>query len=180
MTIPLPILADAEDWLRLLPLAIPILLWLIVSVAEAVKGTSKKTPRRPRPPAQRRPETQPARPTGRRPVPPPRVQPPAMRVPPPPVPVPRKPAQSRPPKRKAPPPVRRPEELEVILEAVPSRMRASTSPITDQPQKSQPPATATALQLHRWLQPPTLQSQFILTEILQPPVSLRERREWDV
>jgi hypothetical protein len=38
-----------------------------------------------------------------------------------------------------------------------------------------PPANAVAL--HRWLSAGTLRSQFILTEILQPPLALREPRE---
>jgi hypothetical protein len=36
--------------------------------------------------------------------------------------------------------------------------------------------SAGAESIHRWFQPRTLRSQFILTEILQPPLSLREPR----
>jgi hypothetical protein len=38
------------------------------------------------------------------------------------------------------------------------------------------PVSAGAESLHRWFRPGTLRSQFILTEILQPPLSLREPR----
>ena len=39
-----------------------------------------------------------------------------------------------------------------------------------------PPVTAGAAAVARWLRPATLQQQFILTEVLQPPVALREPR----
>jgi hypothetical protein len=39
-------------------------------------------------------------------------------------------------------------------------------------------SSANAAALSRWLTPKTLRSQFILTEILQPPLALREPREF--
>jgi hypothetical protein len=36
--------------------------------------------------------------------------------------------------------------------------------------------TATAPVIHRWLNPTTLRQQFILTEVFQPPLALREER----
>jgi hypothetical protein len=36
--------------------------------------------------------------------------------------------------------------------------------------------SAGAESVHRWFRPQTLRSQFILTEILQPPLALREPR----
>ena len=36
--------------------------------------------------------------------------------------------------------------------------------------------SARAQSLHHWFQPQTLRAQFILTEILQPPLALREPR----
>src|SRR5262245_46751662 len=41
---------------------------------------------------------------------------------------------------------------------------------------SRPGTSATAVALHGWLQPKTIRQQFILTEILHPPLALREPR----
>jgi hypothetical protein len=115
--------------------------------------------------------------------------PPAPLPPPPipqqqrrPMPVPR---QTMPPKpvRRAPkqPQVRRPAPLPppvqpplMVLEEVTPQ---TTSPISDAPQtarsgaRAKPPVDAVALA--KWLKPATLRQQFMLTEILQPPLALR-------
>ena len=41
----------------------------------------------------------------------------------------------------------------------------------------QPAPAARAAAVSKWLTADTLRSQFILTEILQPPLALRERRD---
>ena len=45
------------------------------------------------------------------------------------------------------------------------------------PQQAARPVMATAPAIHRWMQPTTLRSQFILTEILKPPLALRPPRQ---
>jgi hypothetical protein len=52
--------------------------------------------------------------------------------------------------------------------------RAETPPV---PTAGRAPSGADAAALSRWLNPKTLRSQFILTEILQPPLALRDRAE---
>jgi hypothetical protein len=49
----------------------------------------------------------------------------------------------------------------------------SVAPVTSQPSATQ---AATAPTISRWLKPQTLRQQFILTEILQPPLAMREER----
>lgn len=44
------------------------------------------------------------------------------------------------------------------------------------PVERRPVASATAIALHAWLRPATLRQQFILTEILQPPLALRDEQ----
>jgi hypothetical protein len=52
------------------------------------------------------------------------------------------------------------------------------SAITHPPMKTvAPPATASASAIRQWLRPATLRSQFILTELLRPPVGLRDPDE---
>jgi hypothetical protein len=52
-------------------------------------------------------------------------------------------------------------EQEIIVQAVSS---------------TRPPATVTSAALQRWLRPNVLHRQFILTEIFQPPLALRDSR----
>jgi len=58
------------------------------------------------------------------------------------------------------------------LPPLPSAPRPIDAPPTSR--EKAPAATANAAALSRWLTPETLRSQFILTEILQPPLALRE------
>jgi hypothetical protein len=51
------------------------------------------------------------------------------------------------------------------------------SPIAQVPSTSKPLMQASAPTLIRWLRPETLRQQFILTEIFQPPLALREQRK---
>jgi hypothetical protein len=62
----------------------------------------------------------------------------------------------------APPPVPAP--------AAPAKIAPPTSPASPVPSTS---TRVDARALHRWLTPATLRRQFMLTEILQPPVALR-------
>jgi hypothetical protein len=110
------------------------------------------------------------------------------RVPPPPpvraIPVQRipQPVAARPPKttkrRRTPPaanvpPVPRAQGVQRAAPPVP-RGQAVASPTP--PVRTATPS-ANAVALNRWLSAGTLRSQFILTEILQPPLALREPRE---
>jgi hypothetical protein len=52
---------------------------------------------------------------------------------------------------------------------------ATPAPVTA-PAAAKPVASVDAKLLSRWLRPQTLRTQFILTEIFQPPVALRESR----
>lgn len=65
--------------------------------------------------------------------------------------------------RVAPPPVPM-VPLSVPTEAVPA------------PRRGEAPAAVGAAALAKWLRPGTLRSQFILTEVLKPPVALRALR----
>jgi len=79
---------------------------------------------------------------------------------------------------------RRPPPLPAKAPAPPPRQRA---PIMMQPAEPAPPRqpnnaaarpapvrTATAAALNRWLSPTTMRQQFILTELLQPPITMRD------
>lgn len=48
----------------------------------------------------------------------------------------------------------------------------TSAPVPAQPR---PPATASAEAIRNWLNPTTMRQQFILTELLQPPISMREK-----
>ena len=107
------------------------------------------------------------------PVRPPTVPVPAHRAPPPP----QKRFPKRAPQQRA-RAVTTPPPLPVLEEVT----AATTSPVTAseisgaRKGAAQAPAT-NATSLARWLRPETLRHQFILTEILQPPLALREPRE---
>ena len=72
----------------------------------------------------------------------------------------------------APPPLpvkRKKATPEVQLEEVSPSQGGVASPA---------PATVGAAAIRRWLRPTTLRQQFILTELFQTPLSLREPRHW--
>lgn len=85
----------------------------------------------------------------------------------------------------APPPVPRPSQLdqpveELVAAPLPSGQmiapdKARLAAIADAAGQSRAASrtSVSAQALHRWFQPRTLNSQFILTEILQPPLALR-------
>lgn len=58
----------------------------------------------------------------------------------------------------------------------PRKRRQTLAPASAaiQPKPRTTPATAKAATISRWAQPRTLRSQFILTEVLKPPLSLRK------
>ena len=111
-----------------------------------------------------------------KPVPTMRVQQqPQMRraVPPVPPPIPRRPASRRP----APPPkVSGHLQAEILPDApaaAPAAAQSATTPaITSRSQQHLAGVDASAIR--RWAQPSRLRQQFILTEIFQPPLALRE------
>jgi hypothetical protein len=83
------------------------------------------------------------------------------------------PPAPKPPKRKAPAAA---TPVPVQLEDDVPRSTVATTEIRSEgaaPAKRMPSANAALL--HRWLNPNTLRSQFILTEIFQPPISLRNQ-----
>lgn len=59
--------------------------------------------------------------------------------------------------------------------AVPQATAAARKPATAHHEIAQ---GVSAAAISRWLKPATLRQQFILTEIFQPPVTLRPEREW--
>ncbi len=108
----------------------------------------------------------------------PKWQPPRAPVAPK-APVSRKAAKRRPPPipKKVPTP-REPEPIMMQVDEPSIDERAPISPIHARPAAAARPTTATAAALNRWLNPKTLRQQFILTELLQPPVAMREDREF--
>jgi hypothetical protein len=73
------------------------------------------------------------------------------------------------------------------LDTPPIRPAAPTAAITTTPARSARPLasasashSADAPAIARWLSPRTMQQQFILTEILQPPLALREQQAGDL
>jgi hypothetical protein len=66
-----------------------------------------------------------------------------------------------------PPPAKAPQPVAVVKEAAAPAKAPPTA-------RKIPPVIAT--NLHNWLSPAVLQRQFILTEILQPPLALREKK----
>jgi hypothetical protein len=108
-----------------------------------------------RPQPQRQPQRQPVRPTAK----------PAAKQP-----------QRQPrPARFAPPPVRPlPEDIQPLQT---TRLPVSATELSGDTPPTVTPTSATAASVARWLNPATLRQQFILTEIIQPPVALRHPPE---
>jgi hypothetical protein len=79
--------------------------------------------------------------------------------------------------KRLPPPL--PKKAPAPREPEPIMMQVVESGPSPQPQQAParavPARTASAVSLHRWLTPKTLRQQFILTEVLLPPVALREQ-----
>ena len=70
-----------------------------------------------------------------------------------------------------------PPPIPVLEEEKPSvHERLMTAPPVAPATTARPAATANALAIRRWLNPTTLKQQFILTELFQPPIALREPR----
>jgi hypothetical protein len=63
-------------------------------------------------------------------------------------------------------------------DALPARRAGAAPPQQSSPAGVKPQAaqTATAPAISRWLKPSTLRQQFILTEIFQPPLAMRQER----
>jgi hypothetical protein len=91
-----------------------------------------------------------------------------------PVPIPQRPKA----RRAAPPPlprtvIRQPAPPVPMQQPVPVQPARS---VLDQPPTRPLPSGAGAPAIAKWLSPKTLRQQFILTEIFQPPLALREKR----
>ena len=74
------------------------------------------------------------------------------------------------PARRAQPAVVAPE-----VEAVDAPILVEAAPPVP-PRSTARGSSTTAVALHAWLKPATLRQQFILTEVLQPPLAMREDR----
>lgn len=113
----------------------------------------------------------PPRPAARRPVPPrmapmpPKAVPVARTQPPP---QPRRQKQKKAARLPPAPPM---APAAALPPALPAAARAGDAPAA----RAGQPLSANAAALSRWLNGKTLRSQFILTEILQPPLALRDR-----
>ncbi len=105
---------------------------------------------------------------------------PDVLLPPAPPPIP----QQRRPVPPAPPPVRRapkPQQRRAVIPIPPTLPMApvlATQPYVNitQPPPRRKASTVDAVAMRKWLTPATLRHQFILTEILQPPLALRPHR----
>jgi hypothetical protein len=88
----------------------------------------------------------------------------------------RKPAGRRPVAMPAPVPT---QLVEVVPDAPPTSARAAAAQRAAPSSLAaarKPAVTVNATAIHSWLTPSVLQKQFILTEIFQPPLALREER----
>jgi hypothetical protein len=87
----------------------------------------------------------------------------------------RKPVPARPVPPRA--PVVAPDILEVIPDAPPTSARAAQrASVSNTAVTAHNPSSVNATAIRRWLTPSTLQKQFILTEIFQPPLAMRGDR----
>jgi hypothetical protein len=124
-----------------------------------------------------------------RPIRPPTQQPrPPMQQPRPrPQPAPPRPAQARPAPQKQPKkrfpvktPAARPSAPARVLQAEPAEaVILDASPFAPTTTAAKRPNAPSAAALHTWLKPATLRQQFILTEVLQPPVAMRDQHFGD-
>jgi hypothetical protein len=131
------------------------LFWIGSSIAGAIK---KQQQRNNRPPIT--PREAPAAPSQRRPTLRPRIKPsPTI-------------SSRRGPRVVFSPPVAAPSGASQRIAAVPPPVELA-SPVPVLTERAQPPLAAP---IHRWLTPDKLRSQYILTEIFQPPLALRA--EW--
>lgn len=168
--------SGADDWIRYLFFAIIAVIWLFSAIASAVsKKQEQERRKKVREQIEHAPESaSPA--AAQRPVK--RAAEISMRLPPP--------LQPRPPAR---PIQRAAQPKQRRAAAKPSPLPASVSATAESFAPRQPiasksisptvgpqPHIATAASIARWLSPATLHQQFILTEVLQPPLALREHR----
>jgi hypothetical protein len=77
----------------------------------------------------------------------------------------------------APPPLRPPSAPALRAAAPPPERPALTVEQAPRAQRTRPSVSVAVPAIRRWLRPGVLRRQFILTELLQPPVALREDRE---
>ncbi len=83
----------------------------------------------------------------------------------------------KPPVKPPPPPIPVYQQSEVPAEPVVTTRIATESPFDQNRRSIQQSAQANALTLNRWLKPATLRQQWIITEVLGKPVSMRSADE---
>jgi hypothetical protein len=159
------LLAESDNTAKPIFIALVIAIWIIGSIVSSIRkgtGSKKVQEERARLLATRQAMRLPAVAQSH-----PKWQPPKVAV--------KKSSKRRPPPipPKAPlPPVQEPEPIMMqVVESAGQERRARQASGRPAPTRA---ATATAL--HQWLSPQTMRHQFILTELLQPPLALREER----
>ena len=189
------ILADSEDIpVKLIIFLIALVWWGISALAKTIKGGSaaqKERLRQVREAIERSQQT--ARQQGQQYAPakrpPVQLAPAVARRVPPPV----RPKQRRAPARVPVPTGKRPATNYNAMAQATTRPAQAPPPLPAPPQaqtkfapESPPPApvsthrrsvTVGAVAINKWLKPTTLRQQFILTELFQPPLALREPKE---
>jgi hypothetical protein len=189
MLIGLHILARGEDdAVKIIFGIIVVVVWIVSAIASQLKKQKQQQKKEADWERILREQTQGTPPQSQQQTPPVLRPQPQRTVPPPtpsrPRPVPQAKKRSVPKQRPSPPrPVSRPQSPpprqvpamarteESDTHAVLTR-QAPAAPV----QPLRPPPSLTTESLARWLRPATLRQQFILTEILQPPLSLRDQR----
>ena len=176
--ITLPLASSSSDHLiaRLIFFAFIAIIWVIGWIGSVMKKVQQEAKRRQmRAQLSAPPQAPPARPVQLAPGI-------AMRVPLAAL----APARSKPAKRPVPPAAKAPKRAAArkpVPPAPPARQaaaivnpirQAANEPAAPSPQRK-PIVPVTAANLSRWLRPDTLRQQFILTEILQPPLALRDQ-----
>lgn len=194
------ILAASDEGIgRLIMFGIVVVIWIIGAISSAIKKQREEwkrrremqMPRMPQPSAARMPA-----PVRGRPIPQP-AQPVDSRITWPPIPalrnVPAQPPQApqrnkqmlgrqgKKKKSKSPPPLpvpRGPQLAQPAVLPLPASKRTIESTAIGQGESRRATQTtgADAAAIRRWLTPQTLRTQFILTEVLQPPVAIRPDR----
>jgi hypothetical protein len=173
------ILASADGAEKLIGAVIFILIWIVSAAAQWVKKQKEQqsdqqrraqlrnnmritpsslppAPPRPFPPARHMPAARPA-PPGRFAAPPPRAMPSARAKSP-------LISATRPAPPTVPPAVPAPQPMTISVGPSAAHLKRPA------------PAAASAASIAHWLAPGTLRQQFILTEVLQPPLALRPER----
>lgn len=167
--VPLQILAESEPITKFIGIAVVVVIWIVGLIAQAVKKQQEQAKQAPR----REPELAEAI---RNRLPPAKPVPPRLPK--------QKQKRQQPQRQKnrpdwqtiaAPPVIQQrtqPAPVPAIPEPRPRVFTEAPAASDEQPRKQTPFVGAAAV--HRWLKPATLQQQFILTELMQKPMSERQ------